>query len=129
VIGARVLGGGTSREVAPRSVETPAAPQAVVAPTTALDAAPPIDAGDLPSTTPADAAVADAPNLPKARPRDTTRPIDAGRSPIVPREQPPVVDSVLKTPVAPSQKPPPQVPPPIDRDATINPFKRGSAAP
>lgn len=128
VIGARVLAGDTSREAAPRSVETPAA---AVVPLTALDAAPPIDADDLPSTTPADAAVADAdsPSLPKARPRDTKRSIDAGRSPVVPREKTPVVDSMVRTPVAPSQKPPPQVPPPIDRDGTINPFKRGSAAP
>lgn len=122
----------------------------------ALDGAPTVDAGNFHSSsvsdgTPRDAAVADTTGPPRSRPRNTTRAtadgtstsatIDAGGSPeeVPVPEVPPVVESTTNTPVTPPKLPgaekPPQryVPPtrpprPIDRDGTINPFKRGSAA-
>jgi serine/threonine-protein kinase len=146
VIGARGLGG-TSRDDGARAVATPPAPRAADTAPAAPDAAPAIDAGDLPSVAtarPADAAVASTTMNPaKPPPRHTTRPTDAGRSPEIPvPEVPPAVDPTVNTPTTPpitppksTEKPPqryvppaPLAPPPIDRDGTINPFRRGSAA-
>jgi serine/threonine-protein kinase len=149
VIGARVLGGTSNRDASRSANTNPAttadAANVIATPKADLevpDAVPTIDAGSITSVAddaPADAAVADT-TPSRSRSRDARRatvtggesPIDAG-SP----EPPPVVESTANTPVAPpklpgTEKPPqryvPPTPPPIDRDGTINPFKRGSAA-
>lgn len=158
VIGAHVLDDTSNRDTRAANTNPAAradADETVATPRAhALDAAP-TDAADVGSTsvsdgTPADAAVADTTSPPRSRPREparspvadgasTSATIDAGLSPEgVPVSEPPPVDSTTNIPVAPP-KPPgeekhpqrnvPLTPPrPIDRDGTINPFKRGSAA-
>jgi serine/threonine-protein kinase len=148
VIGARVLGDTSNRDASRSANTNPAttadAANVITIPTAnALDvpdAVPTFDAGSMTSVAdgaPADAAVADTP--PRSRSRDARRAtITAGESPIdAGSSEPPVVESTANTPVAPpkvpgTEKPPqryvPPTPPPMDRDGTINPFKRGSAA-
>ncbi len=134
VIGARVLGGTSNQGAArPDAVEIVATPRADT-----IDATEAIDAGAIPSVTdraPADAVVVDTIDPPRPRPRNTTRSANAGHTEVPVPKLPPTVDSAINTPITPSQpteEPPqryvPTPPPPIDRDGTINPFRRGSSS-